>query len=231
MTGDPKLIGLRKNSKVRASLEDLISLLRLLGSRPTHVRELVPDMPHYVGYHDAAAEGAGGVWFSLCNKMARVVWQVAFPVDISSEVILMDNPQGHLTNSYLELAAEVLAVGVALTGAPKVKHAALGTLCDNTSTVSWIDRMALKSKSPTAGCLLQSLAFMLYSCHVGRLTSVHVPGVDNVMVNIASWPSKAQTLFCAASLLSDTASSHRLTLSSLCPMPRHGPLLPRYHSG
>ncbi len=37
MTGDPKLIGLGKNSKVRASLEDLISLLRLLGSHPTHV--------------------------------------------------------------------------------------------------------------------------------------------------------------------------------------------------
>ena len=48
----------------------------------------------------------------------------------------MDNPLGCLTNSDLELVAEVLAVGVALTGAPKVKHAALGTLCDNTPTVS-----------------------------------------------------------------------------------------------
>jgi hypothetical protein len=54
------LIGLGKHSEVRAALEDLVFLLRLLGSRPTHIRELVPDMPHYVGYHDAAAEGAGG---------------------------------------------------------------------------------------------------------------------------------------------------------------------------
>ena len=204
MTGDPKLIGLGKNSEVRASLEDLISLIRLLGSRPTHVRELVPDMPRYVGYHDAAAEGAGGVWFSLCDTMAPVVWREAFPVDISSEVISMDNPQGRLTNSDLELAAEVFAVGVALTGAPHVKHAALGTLCDNTPTVSWIDRMASKSKSPTAGRLLRGIAFMLYSYHAGRLTTVHVPGVDNVMADIASRPSKAQTLFCAASPLSDT---------------------------
>ncbi len=73
MKGDPKLMGLGKNSEVRASLEDLISLLCLLGSCPTHVRELVPDMPDYVGYHDAAAEGAGGAWFSLSNDMAPLV--------------------------------------------------------------------------------------------------------------------------------------------------------------
>ncbi len=64
MKGNPMLIGLGKHSEVQTALEDLVSLLRLLGSRPTHVWELVPDMPHYVGYHDAAAEGAGGGWFS-----------------------------------------------------------------------------------------------------------------------------------------------------------------------
>jgi hypothetical protein len=64
--------------------------------------------------------------------------------------------------------------------------------------------MASKSKSPTAGCLLRGLAFMLYCCHAGWLTTVHVPGVENVMADIASRPSKAQTLFCASSLLSNT---------------------------
>ncbi len=204
MKGNPTLIRLGKHSEVRAALEDLISLLRLLGSRPTHIWELVPDMPHYVGYHDAVAEGARGVWFSLINDTPPVVWREAFPNDISSEVISKDNPHGCLTNSDLELAAEVMAVEVALTGAPNMKHAPLGTLCDNTPTVSWIDRMTSKSKSPTAGRLLQGLAFMLYCCHAGRLTTVHVPGVDNVMADIASRPSKAQTLFCASSPLSNT---------------------------
>ncbi len=64
--------------------------------------------------------------------------------------------------------------------------------------------MASKSKSPTAGCLLWGLAFMLYCCHAGRLTTVHVPGVKNVMADIASRPSKLQTLFCALSPLSNT---------------------------
>ena len=39
MRGDATVIGLAAMSEVRAALEDLISLIRLLGSRPTHVRE------------------------------------------------------------------------------------------------------------------------------------------------------------------------------------------------
>ncbi len=63
--------------------------------------------------------------------------------------------------------------------------------------------MASKSKSPTAGHLLRGLAFMLYCAQVGRLTTVHVPGVENVMADIASRPSKVQQLFRSASALSD----------------------------
>jgi hypothetical protein len=61
MRGSPKSVGIGANLEVRAALEDMCTLLHLLSSQPTHVRELVPDMPHYVGYHDAAAAGAGGV--------------------------------------------------------------------------------------------------------------------------------------------------------------------------
>ena len=103
----------------------------------------------------------------------------------------------------LRQAAEVLAVGIVLDRITNTKHVPLGTLCDNTPTVSWIDKMASKSKSPTAGRLLRGLAFMLYCAHAGRLTTVHVIGVDNVMADIASRPSKAQKLFRADSPLSD----------------------------
>jgi len=153
----------------------------------------------YAGYHDAAAEGVGGVWFSLVNDTSPVVWREVFPADIAAEVVSEDTPHGRLANSDLELAAEVLAVGIALDRITNTKHVPLGTLCDYTPTVSWIDKMASKSKSPTAG----RLAFMLYCVHAGCLTTVHVPGVDNVMANIASRPSKAQKLFRADSQLSD----------------------------
>jgi hypothetical protein len=161
-------------------------------------------MPQYVGYHDAAVDRAGGVWFSLVNNMSLVVWRAAFPQDIASEVVSDDNPEGRLTNSDLELAAEVMAVGVALAVAPNIKHVPLGTLCDNTPTVSRIEKMASKAKGPTAGCLLRGLAVMLHCNKAGRLTTLHVPGVDNVMANVASRPAKAQKMFLAATPLSDT---------------------------
>ncbi len=68
MRGNLTTIGLGAASEARAALEDLISLIHMLSMQPTHVNELVADMPHYAGYHDAAAEGAGGVWFSLTDN-------------------------------------------------------------------------------------------------------------------------------------------------------------------
>jgi hypothetical protein len=95
----------------------------------------------------------------------------------------------------LELAAEVLAIGVLLAKASFIKHQPIGTLCDNSPTVIWIEKMVSKSKSPMAGRLLHGLAFMLYCHHAGRLTTSHIPGKDNIMADIASRPSKAHALF------------------------------------
>ncbi len=216
MKGSPKHIILGAHSEVRAALKDLCTLLRILASRPNHVRELVPDMPHYVGYHNAAAEGAGGVWFSFMDNMPPVVWQAAFLHDVASKVVSDGNPEGRLTNSNLKLAAEVMAVGIALAVAPTVKHVLLGTLCDNTPTVSWIEKMASKAKGPMAGRLLRGLVVMLHCNKAGQLTTVHVPGVDNVMADVASCPAKAQKMSCATTSLSDTnfCSSFNTTFPS-----------------
>ena len=195
MQGGLKRIGLGIRSDIRAALNNLCSLTRILGLRPTHVREILIDMPCYVGYHDAAAEGAGRVWFSLGHQMPPVVWRLAFPPDITQDVVSLSNPDGSITNSNLELAAEVLAIGVLLAKASFIKHQPIGTLCDNSPTISWIVKIVSKSRSPMAGCLLCGLAVMLYCHHAGRLTTVHVPGKDNIMADIASRPSKAHALF------------------------------------
>ena len=73
MRGSPKIIGLGLHLEVRRALLELISLLRLLSSRPTRIRKLVPDMPMYAGYHNVAAEGAGGIWFFLVDDISPVV--------------------------------------------------------------------------------------------------------------------------------------------------------------
>jgi hypothetical protein len=218
MKESPMHIILGANSECRAALEDLCTLLRILASQPTHVRELVPDMPQYVGYHKAA-EGAGGVWFSLVNSVSPMVWRAAFLQDIASEVISDNNPDGRLTNSDLELAAEVMAVRVALAMAPKVKHVTLGTLCDNTLTVSWIEKMASKAKGPTAGRLLRGLAVMLHCNKTGRLMTVHLPGVNNVMADVASHPAKAQRMFWTVTLLSN--ADFCLSFDTAFPLPNN----------
>ncbi len=44
---------------------DLRQLITTLAARPTHVNEILPaPVPDYIGYCDASAFGAGGVWFS-----------------------------------------------------------------------------------------------------------------------------------------------------------------------
>jgi hypothetical protein len=134
-------------------------------------------------------------------------------------VVSDDNPDGRLTNSDLELAAEVMAVGVALAMAPKVKHVPLGTLCNNTPTVSWIEKMASKAKGPMAGCLLQGLAVMLHCNKAGQLTTVHVPGVDNVMADVALRPAKAQRMLRAVTPLSN--ADFCLSFDNAFPLPNN----------
>ena len=58
---------------------------------------------------------------------------------------------------------------------------------------------------------------MLYCAQAGRLTTVHVPGVENVMVDIASRPSKAQQLFRSTSALSDI--NFRSSFDTVFPLP------------
>jgi hypothetical protein len=128
--------------------------------------------------------------------MPPLVWRLPFQDDIATEVVTIVHPHGKVTNSDLELAAEVLAIGTLLAVALIMKQEPLSTLCNNTPMVSWIEKMASKSLSPTAGRLLRGLAFLLHSYHSGRLTTVHVPGKDNIMADIASRSSKAHALFC-----------------------------------
>lgn len=196
MTAATKSIVL--NEDARAAILDICTLIHQLCKRPTHVNELIPDPPSHVAYHDAAAEGAGGVWFSLEEDKQPAVWRTPFPPDIANNVISDDNPTGSITNSDLELAAEVFAIGIILERATTIKHKTVGTLCDNSPTVSWIERMASKSIFPTAGRLLRGLAYMLHNVHAGGVITVHVKGTDNIMADLASRPTKAMATFAPA---------------------------------
>jgi hypothetical protein len=60
----PSFVGLRRHGKVRKALLDASALIQELARRPTHVSKLVDREADYIGFCDASAFGAGGVWFS-----------------------------------------------------------------------------------------------------------------------------------------------------------------------
>jgi hypothetical protein len=56
---------------------DIRILLRETTSCPTHVRELVPDLPAYLGFCDACTRGTGGVWLSGSKNIHPIIWRLA----------------------------------------------------------------------------------------------------------------------------------------------------------
>ena len=108
LKGEPSMIGLGKDSEVRAALLDLAILVQDLCKRPTHVKELIPSDNHYIGYCDACATGAGGTWMGGKVGLRPLVWRVPFDLAISSQVVSDKNPRGRLTNSDLEMAAVLM---------------------------------------------------------------------------------------------------------------------------
>jgi hypothetical protein len=55
-------IRIRITPAIRAQLDDFKHLARDLGSRPTSLSEIVPDISAALGASDAAKSGMGGVW-------------------------------------------------------------------------------------------------------------------------------------------------------------------------
>jgi hypothetical protein len=203
------MIGLGRLSEVRAALLDLAVMVQSLAKRPTHIKELVPGDDHYVGYCDACATGAGGVWFSGKLHIAPIVWRVAFGPEIAGQVVSDTNPRGRLTNSDLELAAVLLHYMV-LQQQVDMRFKRAGALSDNTPTVAWTKRLADKSQSPTAGRLLRGLAATLRKAQAGPLTVASIAGRDNEMADVAS---RSFHIVCNALFLTHFASQFPLPQS------------------
>ena len=60
LKGNKRWLPMKGNATLRDVLTDFGSLIRLMGRRPTHCRELIVKQPGYVGYCDASMLGAGG---------------------------------------------------------------------------------------------------------------------------------------------------------------------------
>jgi hypothetical protein len=139
LRGLPDFVGMGCHSDGRHALLDTGVLIAQLARRPTHVSELVCHEFNYVGFCDASAFGAGGVWFSGNKYIPPTVWRVEFPPDITAEVT---NPDGKLTNSDLEMAGVLLHYLALEQIIPDLMRSQAVIGCDNTPSVAWTRRMA-----------------------------------------------------------------------------------------
>eukprot|EP00978_Attheya_sp_CCMP212_P003862 scaffold8211_cov81-Attheya_sp.AAC.1 len=84
--------------------------------------ELEFDRNDFVGYCDASALGAGGVWFSGLLSLTPTVWRVEWPSDITANVVSDKNPDGAITNSDLEMAGVLIQQQLVLERLVELRH-------------------------------------------------------------------------------------------------------------
>ncbi len=121
---------------MRDAITDLHHLALDLGSRPTRLGEVVPDLPVALGTADASGAGMGGVWLSADPHFRPLVWRATFPSHVQTDLVSTSNPRGKINNSDLELAGQIAHLDV-LNHHNDCRERTVCTLTDNISARSW----------------------------------------------------------------------------------------------
>lgn len=166
------------------ALKEFSTLFALVGKRPTSCRQLVPDIPDYIGYCDACNYGAGGVWHGHSKNLHPIVWRVKWPPKVQAKI-----QDKSLTINDLEMAGIVLQCLVLFQLVP-LKDTHLGIWCDNTSAVSWSNKLSSK-RSRAGQHLARALSLFLCKQQTSPLTPFSIPGKLNDMADLASRSFKA----------------------------------------
>jgi hypothetical protein len=182
----PKVIYWKRAPAAQRALSDWSTLIREATKEPTHVKELVVGDASYKGTLDASGEGAGGVWLSGTKPLAPTVWRVKWPKEVTDQLITEDNPTGTITNSDLEMAAELLG-WLVLEALKRLRHEHVGLCSDNSPTVAWQMRGASK-RSAVANRLLRVLAVRMRRCRASPLVTRHLAGRRN---HLGDMPSRS----------------------------------------
>ena len=144
---------------VRSCLEEWEFIIKVLGKRPIHCRQLVLHPAAYQGFVDASKWGVGGVWFGQNNSLQPVTWFVKWPLSIASQLITDECPDGSISISELELAGILLQWLVLETIIPAelLQHCSVAIWCDNIPAVAWLYKLC-NSTSQIASNIIRALA-------------------------------------------------------------------------
>jgi len=158
----------------RQPVEDLLS-------RPTHLSEIIAELPKVVGAMDACSYGLGGVYFATGHSPK--VWRHPLPQHIVRRLVSSDNPSGDITNSDLEQAAMVVQLDN-IADSYDVRGATISNLTDNTPTLTRHFKGSTATSRPAAYLCQISSLHQRYHRYCSEVSFIN--GVENVMADDAS---------------------------------------------
>jgi len=184
------------------AITDIRTILRASTATPTQCKDLVADWPDYIGIVDASSHGVGGVVIGELSELPPTVFRLQWPPEITKDLVSFDKPNCKITNSDLEMAG-LLLLWLCLEGiGTDLAHKHIALFSDNSPSVNWVTKMASR-KSRVAAQLVWALALRLDARQTCPLTPVHIPGVENALMDIPSrsfgsvreWKCKSDTDF------------------------------------
>lgn len=172
---------IRINASLRHHIDTFASLAASLCHRPTHLAEIVPEDPSFLGTVDAAKMGVGGPFY--CDKGKPYVWRFAYPDSVQRLLVSADNPTGTITNSDLEHSG-LICQTMMLSHYFDVRYATISTGCDNVPAVSRVNKGAIPHEGAAAHlCNVQCSHQRQHRyCHVAH----YLEGPLNVIADDAS---------------------------------------------
>lgn len=201
----------RLNMAVQQEVADWLALASSIAARPTHLHELFPGPATFVGAHDAAQSGMGGVWLPPSPDQPGLAWRWPLPNEFQCRLVSSTNRKGDITNSHLELAGHLAHLQV-LADHASLQGQTIVALGDNQAAVHWQHRRSTSTDGPTA-YLLRLLA-LHRRAHGYYPVTQYIPGPANHLADMLS----------RAFHLSD--SDILTKLSALSPQPAGWVLLP-----
>jgi len=112
------------------------------------------------------------------------VWHIKFTSDIQNQIVTHKKPKGCISNTNLEMMGLILHWFV-LENLVNLEHTHTTCWCDKTPMVAWASKL-LSTKTIQAARLLQILALHMIACQASPLTTLHIQGNNNTMVDFAS---------------------------------------------
>jgi hypothetical protein len=199
---------IRLNQGVHDCLDDFRFLDHDLTSRPTRLYEIVAQgTPELLGTTNACGHGIGGIAFPQATAQPRelipcdgapgsglrgaplqggngpIVWQYALPASITAQLVTFENPHGTITNSDLELLANIVHKDV-LAHAFDIRERTIATGTNNTPALFWQGKGSVSTTGPAA--YLLRLQALHQRFHRYKDEHFYIPGPTNVMADDAS---------------------------------------------